>query len=87
MEEIAYHAVIHLLMGALGFIPFPNKGRQLVPVRGSTLEILKTQCRSMLQPTIFGSFTSAITTLGNMGFRTNIFSLGAPLPPKRSWHG
>lgn len=28
VEEIAYHAVIHLLMGALGFIPSPNKGRQ-----------------------------------------------------------
>lgn len=27
MEAIAYHAVIHLLMGALGFIPLPNKGR------------------------------------------------------------
>lgn len=28
VEAIAYHAVIHLLMGALGFIPLPNKGRQ-----------------------------------------------------------
>lgn len=25
---MACHAVIHLLMGALGFIPLPNKGRQ-----------------------------------------------------------
>lgn len=28
MEAIVYHAVIHLLMGALGFIPLPNKGRR-----------------------------------------------------------
>ena len=87
MEAVVYHAVIHLLMGALGFIPLPNKGRRDNFYLGHDWKYSKLQCRFILQPKAFVFCTDAITTLGNVGFRTNLFRQGALLSPRRSWHG
>lgn len=76
-EAIVYSAVIHLLMGALGFIPLPNEGRIDNFYLGHNWKYSKLQRRFTLQPRISGSCANAITTPGNVGFRTNLFSWGA----------